>query len=113
MTTSCSGCDALGITHVDAILPDSTGEPYGDQERHLPARGGQRGPVAPSTRTGAEMRQRRMVVSRHVTINNYEYQTSTGASPGRQHRVRGPSNGDYGKYAVRRGRPPPVRNGGR
>jgi primary-amine oxidase len=77
MTTSLElGCDCLGeITYVDAILPDSTGEPYEIKNaiclheednavlwKHV------------DVETGAEVRrQRRMVVSCHATVANYEY----------------------------------------
>jgi primary-amine oxidase len=77
MTTSLElGCDCLGeIVYVDAVLHDSAGEPYDITNaiclheednavlwKHVDAR------------TGAEVRrQRRMVVSCHVTVANYEY----------------------------------------
>ena len=78
MTTSLElGCDCLGeIRYVDAVLHDSLGEPYDDQERDLPARGGQRGAV--------EARRPRRPAPRcagsagwwcpcHATVANYEY----------------------------------------
>jgi primary-amine oxidase len=70
------GCDCLGeIVYVDAVLHDSTGAPYEIKNaiclheednavlwKHVDAV------------TGAEVRrQRRMVVSCHVTVANYEY----------------------------------------
>jgi len=70
------GCDCLGeITYVDAVLHDSTGEPFEVKNaiclheednailwKHV------------DQETGAEVRrQRRMVVSCHVTVANYEY----------------------------------------
>lgn len=77
MTTSLElGCDCLGeIVYVDATLHDSKGEPYDIKNaiclheednlvlwKHV------------DERTGAEVRrQRRMVVSCHVTVANYEY----------------------------------------
>jgi primary-amine oxidase len=77
MTTSLElGCDCLGeIRYVDAVLPDSTGEPYTITNaiclheednailwKHVDGL------------TGATVRrQRRMVVSCHVTVANYEY----------------------------------------
>jgi primary-amine oxidase len=77
MTTSLElGCDCLGeIVYVDATLHDSRGEPYEIKNaiclheednavlwKHV------------DSRTGAEVRrQRRMVVSCHVTVANYEY----------------------------------------
>ncbi|WP_029431775.1 primary-amine oxidase [Blastococcus sp. URHD0036] len=79
MTTSLElGCDCLGeITYVDAVLHDSRGEPYtirnaiclheeddGVLWKHVDAAG------------GAEVRRsRRMVVSFHATVANYEYLT--------------------------------------
>ena len=77
MTTSLErGCDCLGeIVYVDAVLHDSAGAPYDIKNaiclheednavlwKHVDAL------------TGAEVRrQRRMVVSCHVTVANYEY----------------------------------------
>jgi primary-amine oxidase len=77
MTTSLElGCDCLGeITYLDAVLHDSHGEPYTIPNaiciheednavlwKHVDAE------------TGAEVRrQRRLVVSFHVTVANYEY----------------------------------------
>ena len=77
MTTSLElGCDCLGeIVYVDAVLHDSTGEPYDIPNaiclheednavlwKHVDGD------------TGAEVRRmRRMVVSCHVTVANYEY----------------------------------------
>jgi primary-amine oxidase len=77
MTSSLElGCDCLGeITYVDAVLPDSTGEPFEVKNaiclheednailwKHV------------DEKTGAEVRrQRRMVVSCHATVANYEY----------------------------------------
>ena len=77
MTTSLElGCDCLGdITYVDAVLHDSAGEPYpirnaiclheeddGVLWKHV------------DERAGAEVRRsRRMVVSFHATVANYEY----------------------------------------
>jgi primary-amine oxidase len=79
MTTSLElGCDCLGeITYVDAVLHDSRGEPYtianaiclheeddGVLWKHV------------DEQTGAEVRRsRRMVVSFHATVANYEYLT--------------------------------------
>jgi primary-amine oxidase len=77
MTTSLElGCDCLGeISYLDAVLHDSHGEPEtipnaiciheedsGVQWKHV------------DSRTGAETRrQRRLVVSFHATVGNYEY----------------------------------------
>ena len=77
MTTSLElGCDCLGeIVYVDAVLHDAAGEPYDIKNaiclheednavlwKHVDAL------------TGAEVRrQRRMVISCHVTVANYEY----------------------------------------
>ncbi|NEK58416.1 primary-amine oxidase [Geodermatophilus sabuli] len=77
MTTSLElGCDCLGeITYVDAVLHDSRGEPYevrnaiclheeddGVLWKHV------------DEHAGAEVRRsRRMVVSFHATVANYEY----------------------------------------
>ena len=77
MTTSLElGCDCLGqISYLDAVLHDSTGEPYtirnaiciheeddGVLWKHVDAE------------FGAETRRaRRLVVSFHVTVGNYEY----------------------------------------
>jgi primary-amine oxidase len=77
MTTSLAlGCDCLGeITYVDAVVHDSAGEPRtipnaiciheedsGVLWKHV------------DERTGAEVRRaRRLVVSFHVTVANYEY----------------------------------------
>ncbi|MFW3169244.1 primary-amine oxidase [Geodermatophilus sp. CPCC 206100] len=77
MTTSLElGCDCLGeITYVDAVLHDSRGEPYtiehaiclheeddGVLWKHV------------DERAGAQVRRsRRMVVSFHATVANYEY----------------------------------------
>jgi primary-amine oxidase len=79
MTTSLElGCDCLGeITYVDAVLHDSRGEPYtipnavclheeddGVLWKHV------------DEKAGAEVRRsRRMVVSFHATVANYEYLT--------------------------------------
>ncbi len=77
MTTSLElGCDCLGeIVYVDAVLPDTKGEPYTVKNaiclheednavlwKHV------------DHKTGAEVRrQRRMVISCHATVANYEY----------------------------------------
>jgi primary-amine oxidase len=77
MTTSLElGCDCLGeIRYVDAVVPDSRGEPITIERavclheednavlwKHIDAE------------TGAEVRRmRRMVVSAHATVANYEY----------------------------------------
>jgi len=77
MTTSLElGCDCLGeIAYLDAVLHDSTGEPYtirnaiciheeddGVLWKHV------------DDESGAETRRmRRLVVSFHVTVGNYEY----------------------------------------
>ncbi len=77
MTTSLElGCDCLGeISYLDAVLHDTRGEPYtirnavciheeddGILWKHVDAQ------------SGAETRrQRRLVVSFHVTVGNYEY----------------------------------------
>ncbi len=79
MTTSLKlGCDCLGdITYVDAVLHDSRGEPYtienaiclheeddGVLWKHV------------DEKAGSEVRRsRRMVVSFHATVANYEYLT--------------------------------------
>jgi primary-amine oxidase len=77
MTTSLElGCDCLGeIRYLDAVLHDTRGEPYAIKNaiclheedsavlwKHV------------DEETGAEVRRmRRMVVSCHVTVSNYEY----------------------------------------
>ena len=77
MTTSLElGCDCLGdITYLDAVVPDSRGEPHtiknaiciheedsGVLWKHV------------DQRSGSEVRRsRRLVVSFHVTVANYEY----------------------------------------
>jgi primary-amine oxidase len=77
MTTSLElGCDCLGeIVYVDAVVPDTHGEPVVIERavclheednavlwKHV------------DSETGAEVRRmRRMVVSAHVTVANYEY----------------------------------------
>ena len=77
MTTSLElGCDCLGeIVYVDAVVPDTRGEPVEIPRavclheedsavlwKHVDAE------------TGAQVRRmRRMVVSAHVTVANYEY----------------------------------------
>ena len=77
MTTSLElGCDCVGeIRYVDAVVPDSRGEPIMIERavclheednavlwKHVDAE------------TGAEVRRmRRMVVSAHITVANYEY----------------------------------------
>src|SRR5262249_58145133 len=77
MTTSLElGCDCLGeITYLDAVVHDSRGEPqtisnaicvheedHGVLWKHV------------DERTGAEVRRaRRLVISFHVTVANYEY----------------------------------------
>ena len=77
MTTSLElGCDCLGeIRYLDAVLHDTAGEPYtiknavclheednGVLWKHV------------DDRTGAEVRRmRRMVISAHMTVANYEY----------------------------------------
>ena len=77
MTTSLElGCDCLGeIRYLDAVLHDTAGEPYtiinaiclheednGVLWKHV------------DDRTGAEVRRmRRMVISSHMTVANYEY----------------------------------------
>ena len=77
MTTSLElGCDCLGeIVYVDAVMPDTRGEPFEIPRaiclheednavlwKHVDAE------------TGAQVRRmRRMVVSAHITVANYEY----------------------------------------
>jgi primary-amine oxidase len=77
MTTSLElGCDCLGeISYLDAVLHDSAGEPYAIPQaiciheeddgvlwKHV------------DSESGAETRRsRRLVVSSHVTVGNYEY----------------------------------------
>ena len=78
MTTSLElGCDCLGeITYVDAVLHDSRGRAVHDHERHLHARGGRRRAVEARRREGRAPRSaasRRLVVSFHATVANYEY----------------------------------------
>ena len=78
MTTSLElGCDCLGeIVYLDAVLHDSRGRAVHDPQRDLHPRGGRRGPVEARRRprSGAEVRRaRRLVVSVHVTVANYEY----------------------------------------
>jgi primary-amine oxidase len=77
MTTSLElGCDCLGeITYVDAVLADSRGEPY--EIRNALCLHEEDNAVLwkhVDHATGAEVRRmRRMVVSCHVTVANYEY----------------------------------------
>jgi primary-amine oxidase len=81
MTTSLElGCDCLGeITYLDAVLHDSAGEPYtvrnavciheedsGVLWKHVDSH-------APAGSSAETRRQRRLVVSIHVTVGNYEY----------------------------------------
>ena len=77
MTTSLElGCDCLGeITYVDATLADSKGEPFDiKQAICLHEEDNAIGWKHVDHRTGAEVRrQRRMVVSCHATVANYEY----------------------------------------
>ena len=55
---------------------------------------------------GAEVRRmRRLVISCHATVANYEYLAVLAVLPGRQHRVRGPGDRDHGGHALP-GRPP-------
>ena len=77
MTTSLElGCDCLGeIVYVDAVMPDTRGEPFEIPRaiclheednavlwKHVDAE------------TGAQVRRmRRMVISAHITVANYEY----------------------------------------
>ena len=117
MTTSLElGCDCLGeITYVDAVLTDSRGEPYtitnaiclheeddGVLWKHV------------DEKAGAEVRRsRRMVVSFHATVANYEYLDLLALLPGRHHRVRGPRHRDHGHQLVRRRAPADGHRGGR
>src|SRR6185437_10750570 len=95
MTTSLSlGCDCLGdITYLDAVVHDSRGEPRtipnaiciheedsGVGWKHV------------DERAGVEVRRaRRLVVSFHVTVANYEYLAYRRAGqPPRQRDARGP-----------------------
>jgi primary-amine oxidase len=77
MTTSLAlGCDCLGeITYLDAVVHDSTGEPQTIQNAicvHEEDSGVLWKHV--DERAGAEVRRaRRLVVSFHVTVANYEY----------------------------------------
>ncbi len=77
MTTSLElGCDCLGeIVYVDAVLSDTSGEPYTLTNAiclHEEDNAVLWKHVDP--KTGAEVRrQRRMVVSCHATVANYEY----------------------------------------
>ena len=77
MTTSLElGCDCLGeIAYLDAVLHDSRGEPYGIKNAiciHEEDNGVLWKHV--DERTGAETRRmRRLVVSFHATVANYEY----------------------------------------
>ena len=78
MTTSLElGCDCLGEIRLRRRrAPRHPGRAVHDHERDLPARGGQRRAVEARRRTsiGAEVRRmRRMVVSCHATVANYEY----------------------------------------
>ncbi len=77
MTTSLElGCDCLGeIRYVDATLADSKGEPFDiKQAICLHEEDNAVGWKHVDHRTGAEVRrQRRMVVSVHATVANYEY----------------------------------------
>jgi primary-amine oxidase len=70
------GCDCLGeITYLDATLCDSNGDPY--HVRHAICLHEEDNAVLwkhVDPDTGAEVRrQRRMVVSCHATVSNYEY----------------------------------------
>ena len=106
MTTSLElGCDCLGeIRYLDATLHNSKGEPYAIPNavciheednavlwKHV------------DHATGAEVRRmRRLTISCHVTVANYEYLVYWRLLPGRQHRVRGPRHRHHGDHAVRR-----------
>ena len=60
---------------------------------------------------GAEVRRsRRLVISFHVTVANYEYLVYWRLLPGRQHRVRGARDRDHGHDHLRRGRAAAVRH---
>ena len=78
MTTSLElGCDCLGeITYLDAVDARHQGRAVHDPQRDLHPRGGRRRPLearrrrTPAPRPAA---RRRLVVSFHVTVANYEY----------------------------------------
>ena len=106
MTTSLElGCDCLGeIVYLDAVLHDTARRAVHDQERDLPARGGQRGPLEARRRTplGAEVRRMR----RHGRVvprdgGQLRVPRLLALLPGRQHRVRGPRHRAHGDDAVR------------
>ena len=118
MTTSLAlGCDCLGeITYLDAVVHDSAGEPQtianaicvheedsGVLWKHV------------DERAGAEVRRaRRLVVSFHVTVANYEYLVYWRFYQDGAHRVRGPRDRHHGDLAYRRaGQPPGQRDAGR
>ena len=104
MTTSLElGCDCLGeIRYLDAVVHDSRGEPQvirnaiciheeddGILWKHV------------DERTGAQTRRaRRLVISFHVTVANYEYLDLLALLPGREHRVRGARHRDHGDLVV-------------
>ena len=111
MTTSLElGCDCLGeIRYLDAVLHNSKGEPYTITNavciheednavlwKHV------------DHDIGAEVRRmRRLTVSCHVTVANYEYLDLLAAVPGRQHRVRDPRHRHHGDNAAGPGQPHP------
>ena len=117
MTTSLElGCDCLGeITYLDAVVHDSHGEPRtipnaicvheedsGVLWKHV------------DERAGAQVRRaRRLVVSFHVTVANYEYLVYWRFYQDGEHRVRGARHRDHGYLARPAGRPPAVRDAGR
>lgn len=76
MTTSLElGCDCLGeIVYVDATLPDSKASPTRCATRSVCTRSNAVMWKHVDHQTGAEVRrQRRMVISCHATVANYEY----------------------------------------
>ena len=94
MTTSLElGCDCLGeIRYVDAVLHDCAGEPYDDHRTPICIHEEDNAVLWKHVDGdhGAEVRRmRRLVVSCHATVANYEYLDLLALLPGRQHRVRG------------------------
>ncbi len=101
------GCDCLGeIRYLDAVLHDTAGEPYviknaiciheeddGVLWKHV------------DHVEGAEVRRsRRLVISVHVTVANYEYLVYWRLLPGRLDRVPRARDRDHGRRAPARGR---------
>ena len=114
MTTSLElGCDCLGeIAYLDAVLHDSQGEPrtirnaiciHEEDDAVLWKH------VDPGA--GAEVRRsRRLVVSFHVTVANYEYLVYWRFYQDGEHRVRGARHRDHGHEQLSRGRAAALRH---